>query len=109
MLEVFKDFGITTQVPLEYLIQGIGPQRPREFSISSAYDGKQIDLTVAITEFQTKFKRQITGVCSGWLAASTPPTVIPCWIKRGTMSFPKDKPLIFVGPGTGVAAFRAAI
>mmetsp|Transcript_22234 Transcript_22234/g.29758 ORF Transcript_22234/g.29758 Transcript_22234/m.29758 type:complete len:165 (-) Transcript_22234:674-1168(-) len=35
-LELFKDFEITNQIPLEYLIQGIGRQRPREFSISSA-------------------------------------------------------------------------
>ena len=34
---VFKDFGLTNQIPIEYLIQGIGRQRPREFSISSAY------------------------------------------------------------------------
>ena len=34
---VFVDFDITNQIPLAYLIQGIGRQRPREFSISSAY------------------------------------------------------------------------
>ena len=35
-LELFKDFEVTNQVPLDYIIQGIGRQRPREFSISSA-------------------------------------------------------------------------
>ena len=34
---VFKDFGVTNQIPLAYLVQGIGRQKPREFSISSAY------------------------------------------------------------------------
>ena len=35
--------------------------------------------------------------------------VVPVWLKKGTMTFPPDKPLIMVGPGTGVAAFRAVI
>ena len=69
VLTVFKDFGVTNQIPLAYLIQGIGRQRPREFSISSAYstDGEdqvKVDLTMAVTEYETKFKRKITGVCS---------------------------------------------
>ena len=37
-------------------------------------------------------------------------TIVPIWLKTGTMKFDAiDKPLILVGPGTGVAAFRAAI
>lgn len=70
MLEVFSDFGLTNEVPLGYLIQGIGKQRPREFSISSTYNALAIDLTIAITQFETKFKRKITGVCSAWLLDS---------------------------------------
>lgn len=35
-LELFKDFEISSQVPLAYLVQGIGRQKPREFSISSS-------------------------------------------------------------------------
>lgn len=49
----------------------MGRQRPREFSISSAprhdSDLLIVDLTIAITEFKTKFERKITGVCSRWL------------------------------------------
>lgn len=70
VLEVFSDFGLTNEVPLDYLIQGIGKQKPREFSISSAYNSSSIDLTIAITQFETKFKRKITGVCSAWLLDS---------------------------------------
>ena len=70
VLEVFSDFGLSNEVPLGYLIQGIGKQKPREFSISSAYNASVIDLTVAITQFETKFKRKITGVCSTWLLNS---------------------------------------
>jgi len=31
------------------------------------------------------------------------------WLKKGSMTFPADHPIIMVGPGTGVAAFRAVI
>ena len=36
---------------------------------------------------------------------------MPVWVKKGTLSFPKspDTPVIMVGPGTGVAAFRGYI
>jgi len=114
-LELFKDFEIGAGVPLGYLIQGIGRQRPREFSISSAPRCEDsllvVDLTVAVTEFQTKFGRSITGLCSGWLRSlpvNAAHACVPVWLKRGSLTFP-DKPLIMVGPGTGVAAFRAAI
>ena len=69
-------------------------------------------MTVAITEFTTKFGREITGLCSGWLRSlpCSSKRVIPVWLKRGTMTFPENPtPLIMVGPGTGVAAFRSVI
>ena len=110
---MFTDFGVTNHVPLEYMIQGIGRQRPREFSISSPYGGVggsgEIDLTVAITEYETQFKRQITGVCSGFLKRASINSIVPVWLKKGTMTFPRNKPLILVSPGTGIAAMRAAI
>ena len=66
-------------------------------------------MTVSITEYETLFKRHIIGVCSRWFKVIKPGEMVPVWLKKGTMSFPSDRPLIFVGPGTGVAAFRSAI
>ena len=55
VLEVFVDHKVTTHIPIEYLIEGIGKQRPREFSISSTSSQQStVDLTVAMTEYQTK-------------------------------------------------------
>lgn len=36
---------------------------------------------------------------------------VPLWVKKGGMKFPADPatPVIMIGPGTGVAPFRAAI
>ena len=57
VLEVFADFGVTNQVPLAYLIQGIGRQKPREFSISSAPNDKSCDITMAVVKYETRLKR----------------------------------------------------
>ena len=73
---------------------------------------------MAITEYETKFKRQIKGVCTGWIKRmdlsnedmAEEDVVAPVWLKKGTMHFFSDgRPLIMVGPGTGVAAFRSVI
>lgn len=36
---------------------------------------------------------------------------MPLWVKKGGLKFPQDldTPAVMVGPGTGVAPFRAAI
>jgi|LakMenEpi03Aug12_release.lakeMendotaPanAssembly.Ray.scaffolds.fasta_scaffold4254175_1 sulfite reductase alpha subunit-like flavoprotein len=47
-----KDFQVY-DLPLNYLIQGVGPLRPREYSISSAPGTQTLDLTAAITEYDT--------------------------------------------------------
>lgn len=51
-------------------------------------------------------------MCSGWLRQIEPDLENPCvpvWLKKGTMTFPDEKPLIMVGPGTGIAAFRSVV
>lgn len=66
-------------------------------------------MTMAVTEYETTFKREKVGICSGWLRQMSSDPV-PVWIKRGTMTLPQDsRPIIMVGPGTGIAAFRSFI
>ena len=71
VIEVLYDFYPNQEIklPLEYLIQLCGRQKPREFSISSGLNvhPKEAHLTMAVTEYETKFKRQKKGVCSYWL------------------------------------------
>ena len=69
MVEVLHDFH-GQEMPLEWIIQLAGKQKPREFSISSSdqlYKGQK-HITMAVAEYQTPFKRDIKGICSYWLA-----------------------------------------
>jgi len=85
----------------------------RLYSISSsqASVGEEVHLTVATVEFET-FGRKRKGVCSTWLAQRIDSsTQIPCFISLGRgFRLPEpeqDTPVIMVGPGTGIAPFRA--
>ncbi|XP_072908245.1 NADPH-dependent diflavin oxidoreductase 1 [Hemitrygon akajei] len=116
-LEVLFDFSKTTAaIPVDYLLDLIPEIRPRAFSIASsqlAHPG-QIQILMAVVQYKTKLKKPRHGVCSSWLASQNPQqgdVYVPLWVKEGTLQFPTDTetPIIMVGPGTGVAPFRAAI
>jgi len=104
--EVLFDFD-TVNIPLNYLLEGISLQKAREYSIctSQSQHPQHIGLTIAITQYFTPFKRQITGVCSQWLFNAPIGEIAPLWVHRGTLPYPNNVtiPAICVGPGTGVA------
>lgn len=69
--EILHDF-TTTKIPLNYLIQLIGAQKLREFSISCSklVYPSSIHLTMGVLRYKTiGFKRQKEGICSSYLAA----------------------------------------
>ncbi len=85
----------------------------RLYSIASSLAAKpdQCHLTVALVQYESH-GRQRKGVCSSWLAQRTAEnTAVPCFISPGkAFRLPEpdeDVPVIFIGPGTGIAPFRA--
>lgn len=69
-LEILHDFN-TSKLPLEYLIQLIGAQKPREFSISSSQlvHPQSLHLTMGVLRYLTiGHKREKKGVCSSYLS-----------------------------------------
>jgi len=85
---------------------------PRLYSISSsqALRPTQIDLSVRVVKYET-YGRSREGVCSSHIGERTPPGgSLPIFIHSNLLfRLPADPSVrvIMVGPGTGVAPFRA--
>ncbi|KAM5298752.1 NADPH-dependent diflavin oxidoreductase 1 isoform 2-T2 [Ctenodactylus gundi] len=110
ILEVLCDFPHTAAaIPLHYLLDLIPRIRARAFSIASS-----LLILVAVVHYKTRLREPRRGLCSSWLASLDPrqgPVRVPLWVRPGSLTFPEtpDTPVIMVGPGTGVAPFRAAV
>ena len=64
----------------------------------------EVQLLVAVVNYNTKLVKPRRGLCSTWLASLDPLNKdcrVPVWVKKGTISFPKalDSPIVMVGPG----------
>ena len=88
--------------------------QPRLYSISSspkAHPG-QVHLTTAIVRYQS-LGRARQGVCSTFLAERVAPGAsVPVFVHSNKAFRPpadSDAPMIMVGPGTGIAPFRAFV
>lgn len=86
--------------------------QPRLYSISSSpkmHPG-EVHLTVAVVRYES-LGRQCKGVCSTFLAErADTPTTVPIFVKTSHGFRPPqnpDAPMIMIGPGTGIAPFRA--
>nr|XP_020456781.1 NADPH-dependent diflavin oxidoreductase 1 [Monopterus albus]XP_020456782.1 NADPH-dependent diflavin oxidoreductase 1 [Monopterus albus]XP_020456783.1 NADPH-dependent diflavin oxidoreductase 1 [Monopterus albus] len=116
-LEVLADFPHTTsELKADYLLDLFPEIQPRFFSIASSLKAHphRLQILVAVVCYKTKLSKPRRGLCSTWLASLDPAqgeVYVPLWVKKGCLKFPKEKdtPVILVGPGTGVAPFRAAL
>ena len=116
IVEILTDFADTAaRIPHEYIFDILSPLQPRSFSIASSQmtSPSEAHLLVAVVHYKSKrLVKPRRGVCSTWLASRdvTQDVTVPVWVKRGTIAFPDDeRPVIMVGPGTGVAPFRSFI
>jgi sulfite reductase (NADPH) flavoprotein alpha-component len=85
---------------------------PRLYSIasSSKQHPSDVHLTVAIVRYETNHRERV-GVCSTFLSdrAQVGSTPVPVFVSDSHFGPPEDgaKDCIMVGPGTGIAPFRA--
>lgn len=95
------------------LVDLLMPMLPRFYSISSSqkYVGDEVHLTVATVSYESN-GHQRQGVCTHYLCelAQMEQQEVPVFIQPAhDFRLPEhhDTPLIMIGPGTGVAPFRA--
>ncbi len=111
VLAALEKFAGTAPDP-EALVESLDPLQPRLYSISSSpkMDPNRVTLTVDTVRYMIK-NRQRLGVCSTLLAERIEPgAVLKAYVQKAhAFALPKDGnvSIIMIGPGTGVAPFRA--
>ena len=112
-IDLLNDFGTDELLPVN-LSQLLRKLPPREYSISSSYKATpdEVHITVGAVRYQSH-GRDRSGVCSVQFAERLQPgDTVPIYLKRNpNFKFPTeaDTPIIMIGPGTGVAPFRACM
>ncbi len=97
--------------PVEELIPALAELQPRLYSIASSprHQPGTVHLCVGTVRYR-KRRRNRRGIASTFLAErATPGSRVPAFIQR-TRDFrlpDDDVPIIMIGPGTGIAPFRA--
>jgi sulfite reductase (NADPH) flavoprotein alpha-component len=83
---------------------------PRMYSISSSLKAHpdQVHFTIDVVHYESR-GRQRKGVCSTFLAERADKAPVPVFPNTSKFRLPEDTnvPIIMVGPGTGIAPFRA--
>ncbi|AIF47781.1 assimilatory sulfite reductase (NADPH) flavoprotein subunit [Dyella japonica] len=95
------------------LVAVLRPQTPRLYSIASSQKavGDEVHLTVAVVDYEAYGERH-WGAASSFIAAAGDDHRVPVFIEENErFRLPKDsaRDVIMIGPGTGVAPFRAFV
>ncbi len=111
VLDLVRDFDIR-RVPANEFISRLRKMPGRLYSISSSYAANpdEVDLTIAAVRYEAHGRARY-GVCSVYCAERVSPgdrvRVYPNENPNFRLPADPDAPIIMVGPGTGVAPFRA--
>ncbi|KAB8188355.1 assimilatory sulfite reductase (NADPH) flavoprotein subunit [Lysobacter maris] len=95
------------------LVDALRPMAPRLYSIASSqkHVGDEVHLTVAHIEYEAG-ERTRWGSASNFLARTAEGDRLPVYVEaneRFRLPADPDRDIIMVGPGTGVAPFRAFV
>lgn len=112
-VDVLTEFNEVEFESPQAFVSLLSPVVPRLYSIASslAAHPREAHLCISIVRYETHGRAK-KGLCSGWFADHTKlhEKNIPVYVQESrTFRLPKDNSadIIMVGPGTGIAPFRA--
>lgn len=110
LIDPIVDFGVTFPTA-EYLVASLKPLNPRLYSISSSPKAhpEEVHLTVGKVVYASHGRERL-GVCSSYLAEHDLERPVKVYMhenKAFRLTENDDAPAIMIGPGTGIAPFRA--
>src|SRR5262245_41327839 len=112
-VDILKEFDEAQFESAEAFLAQLSPIPPRLYSIASALGAhpEEVHLCVGVVRYETHGRRK-TGLCSGYLGDHAPlhQRDVPVYVQESRhFRLPKEggRDIIMVGPGTGIAPFRA--
>jgi sulfite reductase (NADPH) flavoprotein alpha-component len=110
-IDILSEFSSAKLTPQEF-VDHLRKLVPRLYSIASSprQYPNEIHLTVAVVRYELNLRRRF-GVCTTFMADRAPvgAAPVPVFVSHSHFALPEDtsKDVIMVGPGTGIAPFRA--
>lgn len=118
ILEVLQEFD-SVKIPWQWAANVLPELRGRQFSIASGGQLKhsisgevRFELLVAIVKYQTVIKKVREGVCTRYISSLPVGTKMVVDLQKGSLGVARKdagRPIVMVGPGTGVAPMRSLI
>ena len=118
ILEVLQEFD-SVKIPWQWVAEVLPELRGRQFSIASGgrlaigkKSATRFELLVAIVKYKTVIRKLRRGVCTRYLESLPVGTSIRVSLQRGGLNVTQaetHRPILMVGPGTGVAPIRSLI
>lgn len=118
ILEVLQEFD-SVQIPWQWATNVLPELRGRQFSVASGGQlkfetdvGTRFEILVAIVRYRTVIKKIREGVCTRYLASLPVGVQIRVTLQRGGLGITRsqaNRPVIMIGPGTGVAPMRSLV
>lgn len=118
ILEVLQEFH-SIKIPWQWAANVLPELRGRQFSIASGGSRKHLgegltnfELLVAIVKYRTVIKTLREGVCTRYLAGLPQGATMEATLQKGGLNIQKSeatRPVILIGPGTGLAPMRSLI
>ena len=112
-VDLLAEFPSAKLTPQEF-VDHLRKLMPRLYSIASSgrVHPSDVHLTVAVVRYETNHRQRV-GVCSSFLAdrVTVGGTPVPVFVSHSHFGPPEDGAIdcIMVGPGTGIAPFRAFV